>query len=125
MLAELFNQATTLASPPPRSNMNRYRVTYTAYLPEPKIDVKELRANRAQDPESVRRMRELDDYTKRLDKQNYKLETADDECLSNLNKVNRYYTSSRKFLCISNLIWQGFEGKRKKKTHNFSLLGLD
>lgn len=78
--------------------MSRYRISYTAYLPEPKINIQ--RHNRTNDPESVRRSRELDDYTKRLDRQNSKLETLDDECMSNLNKVNRYYNHSREYIRI-------------------------
>lgn len=77
--------------------MSRFRVTYTAYLPEPRINIQR---HRSTDPESVRRCRELDDYTKRLDRQNYKLENLDDVCLSNLDKCNRYYNNSRKFLLI-------------------------
>lgn len=64
-------------------------VTFTAYLLEPNIDVRQKKSNFV--PES------LTEYSRLLDKQTSKLNYLDSECMTNWDRCNRYYLSSRKF----------------------------
>lgn len=63
-------------------------VSYTAYLPEPKIFIREKKAN--YEPESLK------NFSKLLEKQNTKLNYLDSECMANWDKCNRFYLSARK-----------------------------
>ncbi|CAF0859583.1 unnamed protein product [Brachionus calyciflorus] len=60
------------------------RSTFTAYLPESKIMLKQKSSDNS-----------LEDYTRLLKKQTEKLESLDQQCLANLDKCNRCYLSAQ------------------------------
>lgn len=62
-------------------------VSFTAYLPESNIHQKKP----SYMPESLR------NYSRLLEKQSVKLNHLDSECMTNWDKCNRFYLSSREF----------------------------
>ncbi|RNA23388.1 hypothetical protein BpHYR1_053284, partial [Brachionus plicatilis] len=83
-------------------------VTFTAYLLEPNIDVRQKKSNFV--PES------LTEYSRLLDKQTSKLNYLDSECMTNWDRCNRYYLSSQSCSTPIKRSNKNFEQKKTYKS---------
>ena len=72
-----------------------YKVSYTAYLPE-SVSLSRRRTNETRNEDGSYVNYQLDDYSRRLDKNAEKIENLNYVCESNLAKCKRYYDDARK-----------------------------